>query len=218
MIWKIPRTECGWHDRLHDTHRVSIQSSRLRESVCVYQIRWSQLVCVSEYNEVTPSSFAFWSCNLLKKILFKGLKRLICQLIQVLWRWIRYPAKKGFITLSYGNSFLSLDHYWIVHALIFGLAYFCCGSVDSYYVPSFLQDNVFYTICRPSILFFGLHAFIHSQYPMLIAFCLLILVFVELVSGWGVSFGLNTAKMMTSIKCVRWFAITDLNPLRYNLF
>jgi hypothetical protein len=89
----------------------------------------------------------------------------------------------GFITLSYGSNFLSLDHYWNVHALICGLAYFCCGSVDSYYVPSVLRDNVFCTICRPSILFLDVHAFIHCRHPVLIAFCLFILVFVELVSG-----------------------------------
>ena len=163
-------------------------------------------------------SFAFWSYKLLKKLLFKGPKRLTCQLIQVLWGWIWYYAKKGYITSSNANSFLSLDHYWIVHALICGLAYFCCGLVDSYYVPSVLGESVFCTICRPSILFFGLHAFFHSQYPVLIAFRLLILVFVELISGWGVSFGLSTAKMTTSIRCGRWFAIIDLNPLRHNPF
>ena len=187
-------------------------------SLYVSRIRWSQLVCVSNFNEVMPTSFAFRTINLLKKILFEGPNHLTSQLIQVLWGWIRYPTKKGYITLSYGSNFLSLDHYWIVYALICGLAYFCYGLVDSYYVPSVLQDSVFCTICRPSILFFGLQAFMHSWYPVLIAFCLLILVFVELLSGWRVSFELSTGGMMTSIRCVRWFAITDLNPLRHNLF
>ena len=106
------------------------------------------------------------------KILFKGPKRLTSELIQVLWGCIWCPAKKGYITLSNANNFLSLDHDWIVHALIYGLAYFCCGSVGSYYVSSVLRDNIFCTIRRPSVLPFGLHAFIHSWNLVLFGFLL----------------------------------------------